>query len=78
VDRLRRRAAGPLRLAAPLTPLTGALTSLQADAAIGRPFGMQLIIICRFIPGGRTAITLTCGLIGYSRRRFVAGTAAAP
>jgi membrane-associated protein len=39
---------------------------------------MQLIIICRFIPGGRTAITLTCGLIGYSRRRFVAGTAAAP
>jgi membrane protein DedA with SNARE-associated domain len=49
----------------------GALTSLQVDAAIS-------YLICRFIPGGRTAITLTCGLIGYSRRRFVAGTAAAP
>jgi membrane-associated protein len=40
-------------------------------------FGIQLIIVCRFIPGGRTAITLTCGLTGYPRRRFVAGTAAA-
>jgi membrane-associated protein len=40
-------------------------------------FGIQLIIVCRFIPGGRTAVTLTCGLTGYSRRRFVVGTAAA-
>src|ERR1700752_2137137 len=40
-------------------------------------FGTQLIIVCRFIPGGRTAVTLTCGLTGYPRRRFVAGTAAA-
>jgi hypothetical protein len=36
-----------------------------------------MIIGCRFIPGGRTAITLTCGLVGYSRRRFVAATAVA-
>ena len=47
-----------------------AQTSLQR-------FGTQLIIVCRFIPGGRTAVTLTCGLTGYPRRRFVAGTAAA-
>ncbi|HEY2241907.1 MAG TPA: hypothetical protein VGI21_24100, partial [Streptosporangiaceae bacterium] len=40
-------------------------------------WGMPLIIICRFIPGGRTAITLCCGLVGYSRRRFVAATAVA-
>jgi membrane protein DedA with SNARE-associated domain len=40
-------------------------------------FGMQLIIVCRFIPGGRTAVTLTCGLIGYPRRRFVTATAIA-
>ncbi len=40
-------------------------------------FGTQLIIGCRFIPGGRTAVTLTCGLTGYPRRRFVTGTAAA-
>jgi membrane-associated protein len=40
-------------------------------------WGMPLIIICRFIPGGRTAITLCCGLVGYSHRRFVAATAVA-
>jgi membrane-associated protein len=42
-----------------------------------RRFGTQLIIVCRFIPGGRTAVTLTCGLTGYPRGRFAAGTAAA-
>ena len=31
-------------------------------------FGTQLIIGCRFIPGGRTAVTLTCGLTGYPRQ----------
>ena len=40
-------------------------------------FGARIIIGCRFIPGGRTAITLTCGLVGYPRRRFVAATAGA-
>ena len=40
-------------------------------------FGMQIIVVCRFIPGGRTAVTLSCGLIGYPRRRFVAATAVA-
>ena len=47
-----------------------------AERSLGR-FGMQLIIACRFIPGGRTAVTLTCGLTGYPRRRFVVATAAA-
>ena len=37
-------------------------------------FGARIIIGCRFIPGGRTAITLTCGLVGYPRRRFIAAT----
>jgi membrane protein DedA with SNARE-associated domain len=40
-------------------------------------YGMRVIIVCRFIPGGRTAVTLTCGLIGFPRRRFVTATAAA-
>jgi membrane-associated protein len=40
-------------------------------------YGMPLIVICRFIPGGRTAVTLCCGIIGYQRRRFVIATAAA-
>jgi membrane protein DedA with SNARE-associated domain len=47
-----------------------------AERSLAR-FGMQLIIACRFIPGGRTAVTLTCGLTGYPRRRFIAATAAA-
>jgi len=38
-------------------------------------FGIWIIIACRFIPGGRTAVTLSCGLIGYRRRAFVAATA---
>jgi membrane-associated protein len=40
-------------------------------------FGMRIIVACRFIPGGRTAVTLTCGMIGYPRRRFVTATAIA-
>jgi len=47
-----------------------------AERSLSR-FGMQLIIACRFIPGGRTAVTLTCGLTGYPRRRFIVATAAA-
>lgn len=42
-----------------------------------RRYGIPLIIVCRFIPGGRTAVTLSCGLTGYPRRRFLIGTAAA-
>jgi tellurite resistance protein TerC len=54
----------------------GAQRLSWADRSLRR-FGMQVIIVCRFIPGGRTAITLTCGLIGYDRRRFVIATAVA-
>ena len=38
-------------------------------------FGARIIVACRFVPGGRTAVTLTCGLTGYPRRRFVPVTA---
>ncbi|MGO8962019.1 MAG: DedA family protein [Streptosporangiaceae bacterium] len=38
-------------------------------------FGARLIITCRFIPGGRTAVTVMCGIVGYRRRSFVAATA---
>jgi membrane-associated protein len=47
-----------------------------AERSLAR-FGMQLIVVCRFIPGGRTAVTLTCGLTGYPRRRFTTATAVA-
>ena len=40
-------------------------------------FGARLIIVCRFIPGGRTAVTFTCGAVGYPRRHFVPATAGA-
>ncbi len=39
--------------------------------------GAMIIIVCRFIPGGRTAVTLTAGLVAFPRRRFVGATAAA-
>ena len=40
-------------------------------------YGMPLIIVCRFIPGGRTAVTLCCGIVRYQQRRFVIATAIA-
>lgn len=54
----------------------GKATRAWAERSLQR-YGMQLIIVCRFIPGGRTAVTLSCGLTGYPRRRFVAATALA-
>ena len=54
----------------------GVRTREWAERSLDR-YGPQLIIVCRFIPGGRTAVTLTCGLVGYQRRRFVAATAVA-
>jgi membrane-associated protein len=45
-----------------------------AERSLAR-FGTPLIIACRFIPGGRTAVTLTCGLTRYPGRRFTSATA---
>ena len=42
-----------------------------------RRFGTPLIVVCRFVPGGRTAVTLCCGMVGYPWRRFVPATALA-
>jgi membrane-associated protein len=54
----------------------GARRRAWAQRSLER-FGIRIIIACRFIPGGRTAVTLTCGLIGYPRRRFATATALA-
>jgi membrane-associated protein len=54
----------------------GAKRRAWASGALNR-FGARLIIVCRFIPGGRTAVTLTCGVVGYPRRSFVPATACA-
>ena len=54
----------------------GAARREWAEHSLNR-FRTGLIIVCRFIPGGRTAVTLCCGLIRYSWRRFAAATAVA-
>jgi len=54
----------------------GARRRAWAERSLAQ-YGMQLIVVCRFFPGGRTAVTLCCGIIGYSRRRFVIATAVA-
>jgi membrane-associated protein len=58
------------------TTQKGVKARAWAERSLER-FGPQLIVVCRFIPGGRTAVTLTCGLTGYPRRRFVPATAVA-
>jgi membrane-associated protein len=45
--------------------------SLKWVEGLLRERGAALIIGARFIPGGRTATTFTCGLTGYPWRRFV-------
>jgi membrane protein DedA with SNARE-associated domain len=39
--------------------------------------GRTMIVAARFIPGGRTAVTLACGSAGYPLRRFTGATALA-
>jgi membrane-associated protein len=39
--------------------------------------GGELIVIARFIPGGRTAVTLSAGMLRYTWRRFAGFDAAA-
>lgn len=61
---------GPLRRrAARGTRLTGALDRGRAmlDAR-----GGSMLIVARYIPGGRTATTLTAGAVGFSLRVFTA------
>jgi membrane protein DedA with SNARE-associated domain len=54
----------------------GAARKDWAERSLNR-FGIGLIIVCRFIPGGRTAVTLCCGLIRYPWRRFSIAVAVA-
>lgn len=70
------RRFGPLAERRFFSSVKGAQRRARAERWLAR-FGMPAIIACRFVPGGRTAVTLSCGLIGYSRRRFQAATAAA-
>jgi membrane-associated protein len=42
-----------------------------------RERGVELIVVARFIPGGRTAVTLSAGLLHFRWRRFLVADAAA-
>jgi membrane protein DedA with SNARE-associated domain len=70
------RRFGPATARRFFTTPKGMTARAWAERSLAR-FGMQLIVVCRFIPGGRTAVTLTCGLTGYPRRRFTTATALA-
>jgi membrane protein DedA with SNARE-associated domain len=52
----------------------GARRRARIEHSLNR-FGARLILVCRFIPGGRTGVTVTCGLVGYRRESFVTATA---
>ncbi len=54
----------------------GAKRRAWAERSLER-YGMPLIVVCRFIPGGRTAVMLSCGIVRYDRRRFIIATAIA-
>jgi membrane-associated protein len=54
----------------------GARRRAWAQSTLARR-GAALIVVCRFIPGGRTAVTITCGATSYPRRTFRAATAVA-
>lgn len=43
-----------------------------AERSLAR-FGIPVIIASQFIPGGRTVVMLSCGLVRYDRRRFLIG-----
>jgi membrane protein DedA with SNARE-associated domain len=54
----------------------GAKQRAWAERSLER-YGIPLIVACRFIPGGRTAVMLCCGIVRYDRRRFIIATAIA-
>jgi membrane-associated protein len=54
----------------------GARRRQWAEQSLARR-GAGLIVACRFIPGGRTAVTVVCGATGFPRRTFRGATAVA-
>ncbi|NEE04026.1 DedA family protein [Phytoactinopolyspora halotolerans] len=58
--RVRRRFLGGKRAGAAFTWASNALTQR----------GGLILVVARYIPGGRTAVTLTCGTLNYPLRKF--------
>lgn len=76
VNYLLGRRFGPAVTRRFLSGERGSRQLAWAERSLGQ-FGARLIIACRFIPAGRTVVTLTCGLVGYRWRSFVIATAVA-
>jgi membrane-associated protein len=76
VNYLLGRRFGPAVARRFLSGERGTRQRAWAERSLGQ-FGARLIVACRFIPAGRTVVTLTCGLVGYRRRSFVIATAVA-
>jgi membrane-associated protein len=55
----------------------GGLARLAWAARVLEQRGSSVIVFARFVPGGRTAATLTAGLISMSARAFLLAAAAA-
>ena len=73
VNYLLGRRFGPAVARRFLSGERGTRQRAWAERSLGQ-FGARLIIACRFIPAGRTVVTLTCGLVGYRRRSFIIAT----
>lgn len=63
------RGAGPLARRFRRRRWGGALVEWAQRELTAR--GGMLLVSARFVPGGRTATTLTSGIVGYPRSRFV-------
>jgi membrane-associated protein len=55
----------------------GGLARLEWAGRVLDRRGSYLIVVARFVPGGRTAVTLTAGLTRMRERRFIPATAVA-
>ena len=63
------RSAGG-RLARRAQPGSRRAVALERGAKLLDERGGTILIVCRYIPGARTAITLTAGTVGYRLRSF--------
>jgi membrane-associated protein len=70
------RTAGNAAVSRLFSP-AGGLARLQWAGRVLDRRGSYLIVIARFVPGGRTAVTLTAGLTRMRERRFIPAAAVA-
>jgi membrane-associated protein len=70
------RTAGNAAVSRLFSP-AGGLARLEWAGRVLESRGSYLIVVARFVPGGRTAVTLTAGLTRMRERRFIPAAAVA-